>query len=172
MWDVGIDLSTISFQTPGCSMDCVCNCVWVHPVWSTTSKTAVGRVFSDYLCDGASYSYHLTVREGRRYPETPTHNLSCLNVPSFGIAVGGWKCGLAASLQMMRTNTKNTLLVFFSLSNLFSLVLLSALCLKIMIKTILFFVFESVFASLHEKVHFWNSLGAYSLAEPCFSQRQ
>lgn len=77
------------------------------------SKTAAGRVFSDYLCDGASYSYHLTVREGRRYPETPTHNLSCLNVPSFGIAVGGWKCGLAANLQMMWTNTKNTLLVFF-----------------------------------------------------------
>lgn len=133
------------------------------------SKIAGGRIFSDSPCDCAIYSCHLTGREGSGCPEIPDHNLGCVNVPSFGYSSGGLKVW-SESYSSSDANTEKFFVGGF-LPNLFSLVLSSALCLKIMIKNILFFVFESVFTSLHE-VHFWNSLGAYSLTEPCFSQRQ
>lgn len=69
---------------------------------------------------------------------------------------------LAESYFSNDANKQEKVLVFF-LSNLFSLVLLSTSCITIMLKTILFFVFESIFTSLHE-VHFLNSLGASSLS--------
>lgn len=112
------------------------------------SKIAAGRISSDCLCNSANYSCHLTGREGRGCPETPTCNFRCLNVPSFGIAVEVWKCCLKDTLDDANKH-KKVFHGFFFLPNLFSLALSSALCLKIMIKNILFFVFESMFTLLH-----------------------